>query len=240
MTIAIGKKIVGYEIVGTSKVLVKDLEKDLEKDLLSENSQKQGEARHIPKALPSNDHIVQMNPLLQRPQELPGVTYKVKHPMSEHALYITINDILVNEGTELEYRRPFEIFINSKNMENFAWIVALTRVISAVFRQGGDLHFLVEELRSVFDPRGGYWKPGGRYVPSIVAEIGECIETHLKFIGMISEKFTSDEIKEKRHKIEASPAGMHGAKICPKCSQVALVQLEGCDTCLECGYSHCG
>ena len=119
--------------------------------------------------------------LLQRPESLDGTTYKIKTPFTEHAFYVTINDILVDGR-----RRPFEIFINSKNMENFAWVVALTRVISAVFRREGDVTFLVEELRSIFDPQGGYFKPGGKRMPSLVAEIGDCLENHLIKIGLVS------------------------------------------------------
>ncbi len=118
--------------------------------------------------------------LLQRPESLDGSTYKIKTPLSEHALYITINDMEV-AGRQ----RPFEIFVNSKNMENFAWIVALTRVMSAMFRREEDPTFLVEELRSIFDPRGGYLQPGGKWMPSLVAEIGECLEKHMLKIGMI-------------------------------------------------------
>ena len=75
-------------------------------------------------------------------------------------------------------RRPFEIFINSKNLEHYAWTVALTRMISAIFRRGGDVSFVVEELKAVFDPQGGQWM-GGRYVPSLLAAIGGIIETHM-------------------------------------------------------------
>ncbi|MDH3871229.1 MAG: NrdJb, partial [Gammaproteobacteria bacterium] len=121
----------------------------------------------------TQDNIVHLHEKLERPDMLIGSTYKVKTPLSEHALYVTINDIILNAGTENELRRPFEIFINSKNMDHFQWIVALTRIISAVFRKGGDVTFLVEELRSVFDPRGGYFKKGGKYMPSLVAEIGD-------------------------------------------------------------------
>ena len=120
-----------------------------------------------------------MHEQLERPDQLAGSTYKIKTPLSDHALYVTINDIVLNPGTEHELRRPFEIFINSKNMEHFQWIVALTRIISAVFRKGGDVAFLVEELHSVFDPGGGYLKRGGKHVPSLVAEIGTVIEDHL-------------------------------------------------------------
>ncbi|MGI9332688.1 MAG: NrdJb [Gammaproteobacteria bacterium] len=126
-----------------------------------------------------------MHERVERPDVLVGSTYKIKTPLSEHALYVTINDIVLNHGTEHEQRRPFEVFINSKNMEHFQWIVALTRIISAVFRKGGDVTFLVDELRSVFDPRGGYFKRGGRYMPSLVAEIGDAIEAHLRSIGLI-------------------------------------------------------
>jgi len=129
--------------------------------------------------------IIQMHEKLERPELLLGSTYKIKTPQSEHALYVTINDILLNQGTEHEMRRPYEIFINSKNMDHFQWIVALTRIISAVFRKGGDVTFLVDELRSVFDPHGGYFKKGGKYKPSLVAEIGDAIECHMKIIGMI-------------------------------------------------------
>ena len=129
--------------------------------------------------------VIQMHEQLERPEQLAGSTYKIKTPLSDHALYVTINDIVLNPGTEHELRRPFEIFINSKNMEHFQWIVALTRIISAVFRKGGDVAFLVEELHSVFDPGGGYLKRGGRHVPSLVAEIGTVIEDHLIKIGLV-------------------------------------------------------
>src|SRR3990172_7190063 len=128
-------------------------------------------------------NVVHMHERLKRPEMLLGSTYKISTPLSEHALYVTINDIVLNSGTEHELRRPFEIFINSKNMDHFQCIVALTRIISAVFRKGGDVTFLVEELRSVFDPRGGYFKKG-KYTPSLVAELGDVIECHLKMIGL--------------------------------------------------------
>ena len=133
----------------------------------------------------TEDKVMHLHERLERPEMLLGSTYKIKTPLSEHALYVTINDIVLNRGTEHELRRPFEIFINSKNMDHFQWIVALTRIISAVFRKGGDVTFLVEELRSVFDPRGGYFKKGGKYMPSLVAEIGDAIECHLRMIGML-------------------------------------------------------
>jgi hypothetical protein len=132
-----------------------------------------------------------MMPLLQRPDMLDGSTYKIKTPTSEQALYVTINDISVDG-----HRRPFEIFINSKNMENFAWVVALTRVLSAVFRREEDVTFMVEELKSIFDGHGGYFKPGGVKMPSVVAEIGGCLEKHMIKIGMIIPSQDAD--KEKR------------------------------------------
>ncbi|MCK4609497.1 MAG: TSCPD domain-containing protein [Gammaproteobacteria bacterium] len=219
MSVKIENKIVGYEVIspeGESKEIA-----------ASKTSAEDKESK-----------VVHMRPLLTRPEELHGSTYKVKTPLSDHALYITINDIVVNSGTKYERYQPFEIFINSKNMENFAWIVALTRVISAVFRSGGDVSFLVEELHAVFDPRGGYYKPGGKYMPSLVAEIGECIEMHLTKIGMIKAPEVTEELKVKRE--QAAEAGLMGSTSCHKCSQLSMVRLDGCDTCLECGYSKCG
>jgi hypothetical protein len=181
---------------------------------------------------------------------LVGSTYKIKTPQSEHALYITINDIILNQGTEHEERRPYEIFINSKNMEHFQWVLALTRVISAVFRKGGDATFLVEELKAVFDPRGGYFKKGGVFMPSLVAEIGHAIEAHMKHIGMIKPEGLSDHqkklIDEKRREFEALHGASEGqafpekAVLCTKCSTKAMVLMDGCMTCLNCGESKCG
>jgi hypothetical protein len=159
----------------------------------------------LPKA-----EVIQMHEQIERPEVLIGSTYKIKSPLFEHALYVTINDIVLNQGTEHESRRPFEIFINSKNMDHFQWIVALTRIMSAVFRKGGDVTFLVEEMKAVFDPRGGYFKGGGIYMPSIVAEIGAVVEEHLKMIGMIIDPELSPATKaliaEKRAAYEAQQA----------------------------------
>ena len=126
-----------------------------------------------------------MHENVARPEMLIGSTYKIKTPNSDHALYITINDIVLNKGTDYEERRPYEVFINSKNMEQFQWIIALTRVISAVFRKGGSVAFLSEELKAVLDPRGGYFKRGGIFMPSLVAEIGYVLDTHMKSIGVV-------------------------------------------------------
>lgn len=221
-------------------------------------------------------NIVQMHEKVERPEVLIGSTYKIKSPLVEHAMYVTINDIVLNQGTEHELRRPFEVFINSKNMDHFQWIVALTRIMSAVFRKGGDVTFLVDEMKAVFDPRGGYFKAGGVYMPSIVAEIGSVVEEHLKSIGMILDPELGEEqkrlIAEKRAAYEArakkksgesaAPAGTRteGAKgadeavqvtgegtsfppsatMCNKCNTKATVLMDGCATCLNCGYSKCG
>ena len=156
---------------------------------------------------PKQAEVIQMHESVERPEQLIGSTFKIKSPLFEHALYVTINDIVLNAGTPHEQRRPFEIFINSKNMDHFQWIVALTRIISAVFRKGGDVTFLAEEMKAVFDPRGGYFKSGGVYMPSIVAEIGAVIEQHMKNIGLIHDPEMSDSqralIAEKRAAYEA-------------------------------------
>ncbi len=194
-----------------------------------------------------------MHESLARPEMLLGSTYKIKTPLSEHSLYITINDLLLNEGTDHEQRRPFEVFINSKNMDHFQWIVALTRIMSAVFRKGGDITFLVEELRSVFDPSGGYFKKGGKFMPSLVAEIGDVVESHLKLIGMIKteeisehqqkimdEKRAQFEADKKPKEAEGSSAFPEGSQLCAKCNTKAVIKMDGCMTCLNCGDSKCG
>ncbi len=271
MAIKIGKKIKGYS-VGSAD----------------------GAAAMPPSVLPDprdaielqpKAEVIQMHEKVERPDTLIGATYKIKSPLFEHALYVTINDIVLNPGTEHELRRPFEVFINSKNMDHFQWIVALTRIMSAVFRKGGDVTFLVEELKAVFDPRGGYFKAGGVYMPSIVAELGALIEQHLKSIGLMHDPEMSNEqrklIAEKRSAYEArvsqhdskknsdlsepadatisadlagamgdtvrrdttetsSAAFPPGATMCHKCNTNATVLMDGCATCLNCGYSKCG
>ncbi|MBM3490584.1 MAG: adenosylcobalamin-dependent ribonucleoside-diphosphate reductase [Alphaproteobacteria bacterium] len=180
--------------------------------------------------------VVYMTQPLARPEVLPGATYKLNWPESDHAIYITLNDI-VQDGR----RRPFEVFINSKNMEHFAWTVALTRMISAVFRRGGDVSFVVEELKAVFDPRGGQWL-GGHYVPSLLAAIGEVIEKHMLDIGFIRRDAEAQALPA-RQAAEAGGNPARGAagrlRGCPRCGQQAIVRLENCDTCTACGYSKC-
>ena len=201
----------------------------------------------------SEQKVIRMHEKLERPEVLIGSTYKVKTPVSDHAMYVTINDIVLNEGTEHEQRRPFEIFINSKNLDHYQWIVALTRIMSAVFRKGGDVTFLVDELKAVFDPRGGYWQPGGKFMPSIIAELGYIIERHLIEIGLLKSAELSPEqrkmLAEKRADFEARGGQKdafaanrfpEGAQLCGKCSTAAAVMLDGCMTCLNCGYSKCG
>ena len=198
-------------------------------------------------------NVIHMHEKLERPDMLLGSTYKVKTPLSEHALYITINDVILNPGTPNELRRPFEIFINSKNMDHFQWIVALTRIVSAVFRKGGDVTFLVDELRSVFDPRGGYFKKGGKYMPSLVAEIGDAIECHLRMIGLLKDEGLDEHqkklIAEKRAQYEGAAKQAEensasefpaGAQLCLKCNTKASIKMDGCMTCLNCGDSKCG
>jgi hypothetical protein len=236
MTVKIESKIVSYEVV-------------------KEDAAPRETASEAP-AASSTANIIQMHEKVERPEMLLGSTYKVKTPLTEHALYVTINDIVLNPGTEHELRRPFEIFINSKNMDHFQWIVALTRIISAVFRKGGDVTFLVEELHSVFDPRGGYFKKGGKFMPSLVAEIGDVIEHHLRYIGLIKDNKLDEHqkafIESKRREFEqartANPeeegksddAFPEGSQLCSKCQTKAMIRMDGCLTCLNCGDSKCG
>ncbi len=234
--IKVDKKIVGYAVNQPSAE-----EKEVKREFKRENG---GTDRA---------DVIRMHEKLERPEVLIGSTYKIKTPVSDHAMYITINDIVLNEGTEYEKRRPFEIFINSKNLDHYQWIVALTRIISAVFRKGGDVAFLVEELKAVFDPRGGYWQPGGKFMPSIIAELGHIVEKHLIMIGlMVSPELDPGQkqlIDQKRAEFEESKKQRdafsdsdypEGAQLCNKCNTVALIMMDGCMTCLACGDSKCG
>lgn len=241
MAIRIEKKIVDYRVEGGEKVNTATADVAPAEDTAAKEPE---------------DNVVQLHEKLERPEMLIGSTYKVKTPLSEHALYVTINDIILNHGTANELRRPFEIFINSKNMDHFQWIVALTRIISAVFRKGGDVTFLVEELRSVFDPRGGYFKKGGKYMPSLVAEIGDAIECHMRMIGLLKDDGLDEHQKklvaEKRAQFEkaSGSAGAtetvvtsdfpEGSQLCTKCHTKAAIKMDGCLTCLNCGESKCG
>ena len=181
----------------------------------------------------ANGDIIYMSEPLDRPSTLDGNTYKLKWPDSEHAIYVTINDIIVNDK-----RRPFEVFINSKNMEHFAWTVGLTRMISAVFRRGGDVSFVVDELKAVFDPRGGAWV-GGKYIPSILAAIGGILEEHMMKIGFIKDSDTS--LFHKSGEVtKVENLKLSRQKSCTSCGQFDLQMIEGCMTCRSCGYSKCG
>lgn len=181
---------------------------------------------------------------LKRPDRLVGSTYKIKTPSSDHALYITVNDMLLNAGTDYERRVPFEIFINSKNMDNYQWMTAVTRLVSAVFRKGGDITFLVKELKEIFDPKGGYFKKGGVYMPSLVAEIGYAIEQHMHIIGFIKPEVdtnTEKYIATKRKELGVEDGEFpESAQLCTKCNTKALILMDGCMTCLNCGDSKCG
>ena len=195
--------------------------------------------------------VIYMAKPLERDPALSGYTYKLKWPGSDHAIYVTINDI-ERDGR----RRPFEIFINTKNLEHYAWTVALTRMISAVFRRGGDVSFVVEELKAVFDPQGGHWV-GGHYVPSLLAAIGEVIEQHMLRTGFLNADRAGARALDT---IQAETGGEHGSpggdwpavaarqvarggavdRPCPRCARPGLVKEAGCWLCRSCGYSRCG
>ena len=239
MSIKIANKIVGYEVVKE------------EEPVAREEAANDDEGRQ-------SATIIRMTERVLRPEgmeALEGSTYKIKTPLDDHAMYVTINDIILNAGTEHEQRRPFEIFINSKNMDHFQWIVALTRLMSAVFRKGGDVTFLAEELQAVFDPRGGYFKPGGKFMPSIIADIGAVIEHHLQKIGLMEKEELSEQqqliLDQKRAEAVASDKKRNAeseedssypasATLCNKCHTKAVIIMDNCATCLSCGYSKCG
>ncbi|WP_425091759.1 adenosylcobalamin-dependent ribonucleoside-diphosphate reductase [Tropicimonas sp. S265A] len=196
-----------------------------------DKSAQAGEVKAVSDADLDGD-VVYISEPLNRPQALEGQTYKVKWPLTDHAIYITINDVVMNG-----HRRPFEVFINSKNMEHFAWTVALTRMISAVFRRGGDVSFVVEELKAVFDPRGGAWMEG-KYVPSILAAIGGVIERHMIDIGFIEGEGMGLKTDPQAEVMAVGEAPRGAA--CPSCGSYALQMVEGCKTCMDCGHSKCG
>lgn len=192
---------------------------------------------------------IKMNESISRPDILIGSTYKIKIGAMEHAIYVTINDLILNEGSDHEHRWPYEVFINSKDMSHFQWVLALTRLISAVFRKGGDIIFMVDELKQVFDPQGGIRERNILH-PSLVAKIGSVIEGHMKSIGLIKSEELTDHAKEilehKRQEFEM----IHGnekdesgfpekAVMCNKCNIKAVVLMDGCMTCLNCGDSKC-
>ena len=245
MPVKIEGKIVGYEVARPEDVKAAELAAQQEKEERSRGK------------------VIRMTEQVQRPEgleALEGSTYKIKTPLDDHAMYVTINDIVLNAGTVHEQRRPFEIFINSKNMDHFQWIVALTRLMSAVFRKGGDISFLAEELQAVFDPKGGYFKPGGKFMPSIIAEIGLVIEHHLQKIGLIAKAELSEQqillldqkraeaesraekktLNEAEHTAGEDAAYPASATLCNKCMTKAVVIMDSCATCLSCGYSKCG
>jgi cytochrome c553 len=239
MSHKITHKIVGYKVVN------------------KEEQQAQYEAQMQLEADAEKQDLESMHETLKRPDVLFGTTYKIKTPQSEHAMYITINDMVLNAGTEFEERHPYEIFINSKNMEHFQWVLALTRLISAVWRKGGDACFLVDELKGVFDPKGGYFKKGGVYMPSLVAEIGCAVETHLKRMGIMKGhemehnhkafldiKRKEFEVKTQATQVAAQSQSTEGfpeqATLCGKCHVKATIVMDGCMTCLNCGESKCG
>ncbi|MEM6306750.1 MAG: ribonucleoside-diphosphate reductase, adenosylcobalamin-dependent, partial [Pseudomonadota bacterium] len=189
-------------------------------------------AEDTPEPIQTDDTgVVYMTEPLDRPKALEGQTYKLKWPDSEHAIYITINDLMVDGR-----RRPFEVFVNSKNMEHFAWTVGLTRMISAVFRRGGDVSFVVEELKAVFDPRGGAWMDG-TYVPSILAAIGGVIEQHMVATGFLAGTGLGLKSDPQADIVQFNP---QKSPACPSCGQYTLQMMEGCMTCTNCGYSKCG
>lgn len=257
MTIKIEDKIVGYTVVKEESDKAPETQATAETNKSGAgDTATKAKTAEAGKGQETTSNVVHMHEKVQRPEMLVGSTYKIRTPLSEHALYVTINDIVLNQGSEHELRRPFEIFINSKNMDHFQWIVALTRIVSAVFRKGGDVTFLVDELHSVFDPRGGYFKKGGKYMPSLVAEIGDAIESHLVMIGLLKQDGPDEHqqklIKEKREQYEQSQkkeapnadAGdsdfPSGATLCAKCNTKAMIKMDGCLTCLNCGESKCG
>lgn len=168
---------------------------------------------------------------LGRPFKLQGNTYKIKWADSDHAIYINLTYSEDENGNKY----PFEIFINSKNMDHFVWTVALTRMVSAVFRASNDSRFVVEELKAVFDPKGGQWDKG-KYVPSVIAAIGNIIETFMRDIGYMDSDNVIDHVST-----DPEPTAVtKPLRLCSSCSSTNVQFKEGCFTCGDCGNSKCG
>ena len=188
--------------------------------------------------------LQQVSETMKVPDELPATRYKLTTPLSEAALYVNISDIILNEGTEFERRQPIEVFINSKDTKSFQYVTAMTRLISAILRKGGDVTFIVDELKSIHDPNGGYMGRGGVWVPSLVAEIGGIIEKHMIKLGLIVKELSPEQkAYVEAKKVEMASKGIsieeHGEQ-CPKCLEMTYVRMEGCFTCTSCGHSRCG
>ena len=107
---------------------------------------------------------------------------------------------------------------------------------------------MVEELKAVFDPRGGSWVDG-KYVPSLLAAIGDVIERHMIAIGFLDQPkdpTRHDIAKPARLAVGGDAAageqtgGRSPFRQCPKCGTPALLRQEGCNTCTNCDYSKCG
>ena len=277
MALRIASKIVGYEVESNTAPAVTDTESAKAASSVpelqsvprsAETTAEPVVAAAPPAASPLAERmepvLVEMSENVERPEHLRGTTYKIKTPVSEHAMYVTINDMVLNEGTAHESRQPFEIFINSKNLEHYQWIVALTRVISAVFRKGGDVAFLAEEMQAVFDPKGGYWQKG-KYMPSLVAELGSVLHRHMQELGMIkpSERalaaraLIADKKAQSSNVVKLQPtatpepaeaipphssggtSASTATQTCPECGFGGLINSGGCTVCTDCGYSKC-
>lgn len=258
--ISIGKKIVGLAVVKEKVMESIDFdisaqpENDVEQTRLK-NVKKPTEVVTEIESAPI-DVVIRLHESLRRPVSLSGSTYKIKPPNGTGSLYVTFNDICLNKGTKHEHLVPFEIFLNSKNMEYFQWVTALTRIISAIFRKGGDVSFLINELKSIFDPRGGYYNPRlKKFMSSVIAEIGYILEDHLKELQKANDQIkqklpyaTSTEMVEETksmnpivaEKSSDEATGWFLKEICPSCSSLSMQLLDGCPTCTACGYSKCG
>lgn len=192
---------------------------------------------------PKEVKLQEVSESMQLPDELSATRYRLKTPLSTSALYIVISDIVLNPGTPFERKQPVEVFINSKDTRAYQWVVALTRMLSAVLRKGGDVAFIVEELKSIHDPNGGYLGRGGIWVPSLVAEIGGIIEKHMIKCGIINKELSPEQkqfVEAKVEEMKSAGIDVSRGEQCPNCNEFSYVRMEGCYTCTSCGHSKCG
>ena len=250
MVLKLSSRIVDYDIIDDDQALGADSDGATQATFLpppsdAETVQAEVQAEKTNARVDPHE-LEQMHEAIERQEIMFGATYKMSPPVLDHALYVTINDITLNAGTTHEIRRPYEIFINTKNLQHLEWMVALTRVISAVFRKGGAIEFLIEELKSVYSPSGGYFKPnsGGKHMNSVVSELGHIIEEHLVLIGLVAPTRPAQDQQELidqklMHRAPGQGTFSGKGQQCPKCFEYAVVMSEGCLTCLNCGDSKC-
>jgi ribonucleoside-diphosphate reductase alpha chain len=184
-------------------------------------------ARHMADNPPPLPMAVEV---MERPRILQGRTYKLKWPQTGDNWYITIT----HRGGV-----PFEVFITTKVAAHAEWVQALSILLTAVLRRGGDVKFLITELQGIHSASGGqYITEQRKFRHSQVAAIGGVIEEEFRVLGMFGTTEPEPEVQK------AVPPGVTFGQIgepgcCPECGARPLVHQEGCEKCQICSYTRC-